>query len=50
MSRFRDLLSLWRERARSRRHLATFDDRMLADIGVERATALHEAEKPFWRG
>jgi uncharacterized protein YjiS (DUF1127 family) len=30
--------------------LATLDDRMLADIGVERATAFCEAEKPFWRG
>jgi uncharacterized protein YjiS (DUF1127 family) len=30
--------------------LATFDDRALADIGVERATALLESEKPFWRG
>jgi uncharacterized protein YjiS (DUF1127 family) len=50
VSRFRDVLVLWRERARSRRLLAAFDDRMLADIGVERATALHESEKPFWRG
>ncbi|HEV2550587.1 MAG TPA: DUF1127 domain-containing protein [Stellaceae bacterium] len=50
VSRFLGLLSLWRERARSRRLLATFDDRMLADIGVERATAVYEVDKPFWRG
>jgi uncharacterized protein YjiS (DUF1127 family) len=50
LNRLLDLISLWRERARSRRLLASFDDRMLADIGVERATAFYEAEKPFWRG
>jgi uncharacterized protein YjiS (DUF1127 family) len=50
VSRLLDLIFLWRERARGRRLLATFDDRMLADIGVERATAFYEAEKPFWRG
>jgi uncharacterized protein YjiS (DUF1127 family) len=29
--------------------LATLDVRMLADIGVDTATARCEADKPFWR-
>ena len=43
------LLFGWLERARSRRQLAELDDRMLADIGVDRATAQSEADRPFWR-
>jgi uncharacterized protein YjiS (DUF1127 family) len=38
----------WLERARSRRQLAELDDRMLADIGIDRATAHAESERPFW--
>ena len=38
----------WMERARSRRQLAELDDRMLADIGIDRATAHVESERPFW--
>ncbi|TXL71740.1 DUF1127 domain-containing protein [Vineibacter terrae] len=37
------------EMARSRRTLLTLDDRMLADIGLDRATARTEGEKGFWR-
>jgi uncharacterized protein YjiS (DUF1127 family) len=40
-------LFAWVERARSRRQLAALDDRMLADIGLDRATARGEAELPF---
>ena len=43
------LLFGWLERTRSRRQLAELDDRMLADIGIDRATAQIEADKPFWR-
>lgn len=43
------LLFGWLERARSRRQLAELDDRMLADIGVDRATARSEADRPFWQ-
>ena len=43
------LLFGWLERARSRRQLAELDDRMLADIGIDRATAQSEADRPFWR-
>jgi uncharacterized protein YjiS (DUF1127 family) len=38
----------WRERARSRRHLAGLNDHMLRDIGIDRASASAEADKGFW--
>ena len=41
-------LFVWLTRARSRRALAELDDRMLRDIGVDRATAAQEARKHFW--
>ena len=41
-------LFAWLERARSRRQLGELDDRMLADIGLDRATARDESERPFW--
>ncbi len=44
-----DRLADWLERGRSRRALAGLDHRMLKDIGLSRADALAEAEKPFWR-
>jgi len=40
---------LWSERAAQRRRLATLDDRLLKDIGVNRDTAAQEYDKPFWR-
>lgn len=43
-----DLLFGWIDRARERRALAKLDCRMLADIGVTRADAETEADKPFW--
>ncbi|HYG86933.1 MAG TPA: DUF1127 domain-containing protein [Azospirillum sp.] len=39
----------WRERARQRRTLASFDDRMLKDIGLGHAEAQREADKSPWR-
>lgn len=36
-------------RARERRALASFDARMLSDIGATRYEAGVEARKPFWR-
>ena len=36
------------ELSRSRRQLAELDDRLLRDIGLDRATARHEASKGFW--
>lgn len=42
-------IGVWRERARARRRLATLDDRMLRDIGVDRAAIWQEVQKPFYR-
>lgn len=39
----------WQERARSRSMLLTLDDRLLKDIGLDRATAQEEGGMPFWR-
>ena len=39
----------WRERSQSRHLLGTLDDRMLHDIGIDRATAEREETTPFWR-
>ena len=39
----------WRECARSRRLLARRDDRMLRDIGIDRATAEDDSTSSFWR-
>jgi uncharacterized protein YjiS (DUF1127 family) len=43
-----ETLSLWQDRARQRRCLARLDDRLLRDIGIDRADALREIRKPFW--
>ena len=43
-------IRLWRHRARSRRQLRWLDQRQLHDIGIDRADALKESYKPFWRG
>jgi uncharacterized protein YjiS (DUF1127 family) len=39
---------MWRHRACVRRHLITLDAHLLADVGLTRAQALKEAQKPFW--
>lgn len=44
-----DTLILWQERARQRHHLAALDLHHLKDIGINRADAWQEANKPFWR-
>jgi uncharacterized protein YjiS (DUF1127 family) len=49
MGRARDLLLLWQDRMRQRHQLAQLSDEMLRDIGISRADALAEAEKPFWQ-
>lgn len=36
------------ELRRSRNQLAQLDERLLRDIGIDRATARYEASKPFW--
>ncbi|MHA1536569.1 MAG: DUF1127 domain-containing protein [Alphaproteobacteria bacterium] len=44
------MLAKWQERVNSRHALLKLDDRMLRDIGVSRADAVSESDKPFWRG
>ena len=39
----------WIDRGRQRRQLAELSDHMLRDIGLTRADAWAEADKPFWR-
>jgi uncharacterized protein YjiS (DUF1127 family) len=41
--------SAWHGRTRQRRALRELSDHMLRDIGMDRAAALAEATKPFWR-
>lgn len=41
-------LRTWHWRVRTRRQLLALGDRMLADIGVSRVDASHEAAKSFW--
>jgi uncharacterized protein YjiS (DUF1127 family) len=43
------MLNEWRRRSRDRNQLASFDDRMLRDIGLTRADVCREINKPFWR-
>jgi len=43
------LFRLWRRRRRTRRELATLDDRTLHDIGLTRGDAEFLINKPFWR-
>ena len=44
-----ETLVQWRLRAQTRKHLAGLDGHLLRDIGLDRATASAEADKPFWR-
>ena len=44
-----ETLARWRERATQRRQLMELDERLLSDIGLSRADAVSEAEKPFWQ-
>jgi uncharacterized protein YjiS (DUF1127 family) len=48
--RLRQVVSHWLTRRRERLALAELDDRLLRDIGIDRLTALREAERPFWDG
>jgi uncharacterized protein YjiS (DUF1127 family) len=43
-----ETVSLWRDRARQRRQLAVLDERLLADIGINRCDVMRECDKRFW--
>src|SRR6516162_11307695 len=43
------VLQEWRRRRNGRLELARLDGRMLRDIGLTRADAEYEMNKPFWR-
>ena len=49
LTRALDNLWEWRARVRERRQLSELSDAMLKDIGISRADASTEFEKPFWR-
>lgn len=42
-------LLIWQRRAQERDRLATFDPRLLSDMGISAAEAAREAAIPFWR-
>jgi uncharacterized protein YjiS (DUF1127 family) len=41
--------ALWHARWQQRRQLRRLDDRLLRDIGLDRADVRRELGKPFWR-
>lgn len=45
-----DTVATWNERRRQRRALEALPDHLLQDIGLSRADAVTEADKPFWQG
>jgi uncharacterized protein YjiS (DUF1127 family) len=47
--RLRENIAWWRSQQRAREQLRLLDARGLADIGISRAQANFEAEKPFWK-
>ena len=49
LSRLVEAVIAWRARARGRRLLASFDDRMLRDIGIDRIRVERESSTSFWR-
>ena len=44
-----DTVLMWQERERQRRQLMSLDARILTDMGMSRADAVAEYDKPFWR-
>lgn len=43
-------VAAWELRHRSRKQLNSLSPALLRDIGLDRAQAMAEAAKPFWRG
>lgn len=48
LTRLLDRAASWLEVRRQRRHLLSMSDAMLRDIGLSRADAEREADRPFW--
>jgi uncharacterized protein YjiS (DUF1127 family) len=44
-----ETLMTWQERAQTRATLRQIDARLLRDMGIDRTSAIHEANKPFWK-
>ena len=49
LGRVFDMLMTWSERARERHELHSMSEHSLRDIGLSRADAAQEYDKPFWR-
>ncbi|NIM28502.1 MAG: DUF1127 domain-containing protein [Gammaproteobacteria bacterium] len=49
LKRLYAVVTTWQQRFRLRQHLLTLDDRLLEDMGLDRAAAVREAAKPLWR-
>ena len=49
LKRLHAALLTWQQRYELRQHLLALDDRLLDDMGLDRAKARKEAAKPFWR-
>jgi len=47
--RVSSLVAIWSERVEMRRRLAAMPERLLADVGLERAEVGREVRRPFWR-
>jgi uncharacterized protein YjiS (DUF1127 family) len=47
--RVSSLVAVWSERVEMRRRLAAMPERLLADVGLDRAAVAREARRPFWR-
>lgn len=48
-ARLIEVLLQWQDRAIQRRRLGQLNERMLRDIGLDRADIRYEIDKPFWR-
>ncbi len=44
-----ETLVTWQERSETRAALRNLDDRLLRDMGIDRAAASKEARRPFWK-
>jgi uncharacterized protein YjiS (DUF1127 family) len=46
---FVDIVLTWQMRSRQRRELRGLDDAILRDVGISRAQANYDGNKPFWK-